>query len=147
MKIGLIYGTNRPNMATTEIVGWLESSLKQKGFTVEVGLNEEFENFDCDAYIVGSPVYAFRVWKPFISYIKKNKKYLQEKPTAMFVVCGIGKLKGLYLRSIRKSMSLDPISKMAFKGYGDLQKKGDFDTLQKVRVDEWVEELENLFKK
>ena len=146
MKIGIIYGTNRPNMATSKIVDWLKSALEQKGFNVEMGLNEEFVNFDCDVYIVGSSVYAFRVWKPFRQFIKENRSHLKGKPIAIFVVCGLEKLNKLYFRSIKKNLSLEPNTRASFKGYGDLDKKGDFELQQKTRVDEWVEILEKLFK-
>ncbi len=144
MKIGIIYNTNRKE-ATYQIVVWLESALEQKDFDVVVGEMNNFQEFNCDAFIIGSAVYGFHVEKKFENYLGDKTDYLRNKPIATFVVCGLTKLSKMYRRGIFESLPSKPISHIAFKGYyypSDI-KKWDSNG-QKSKATEWIDEFERI---
>ena len=144
MKVGIIYNTNRKE-ATHKIVVWLKSALEQKNFEVVIGKMNSFQDFDCDAFIVGSAVYGFHVEKKFELFLGKKAEFLRNKPLATFLVCYFTKLSKMYRRGIFENLPSKPISHMAFKGYynpSDI-KKWDSDG-QKAKAIEWVHELERI---
>ncbi len=145
MKVGIIYNTNRRE-ATYKIVAWLESALGQNKFEVVVGKMGEFQDFDCDAFIVGSAVYGFHVEKKFEKYLGGKKDYFKNKPLATFVVCGLTKLSKMYRRGILKKLPSEPISHTVFKGYYNPSDINTWDIKgQKSKVIEWVDELTKKF--
>ncbi len=144
MKVGIIYNTNRRE-ATYQIVVWLKSALEHKGFDVTVGKMNDFRDFDCDAFILGSAVYGFHVEKKFERFLGDKKHCLQNKPFATFVVCYFTKLSKMYRRGIFENLPSKPISHRAFKGYfnpSDIQKWDS--NGQKTKATEWVHEFERI---
>ena len=144
MKVGIIYNTNRKE-ATYQIVTWLKSALEQKGFDVVVGKMNDFQDFDCDAFIVGSAVYGFHVEKKFEKYLGDKTDYLRNKPLATFVVCGLTKLSKMYRRGIFENLPSKPISHIAFKGYYNPSDIRKWDSNgEKTKATERIHEFERL---
>jgi menaquinone-dependent protoporphyrinogen IX oxidase len=166
MKIGIIYATKRKE-ATVQIVKWIKVALEKSGHTAVAKKVEDFDDFDCDQYILGTAIYIFSVNRAgIINFLRKNKNNLKNKPCNFFIVCGANKLppqkdsKDKPLIKFLKYTFLDPdkymrglvaylpqgsISKTAsFKGY---QEESDKITekfeAQEVIVTKWAESLLN----
>ena len=88
MKIGIVYGTRRTG-ATKEIVSWMTSAFESAGHTVAAAGPDQFDQFDCHLYLLGTAVYAFSAGRAGIPrFIRKNSARISERPTAVFIVCG-----------------------------------------------------------
>ncbi|GEM_PF-6672486 len=161
MKIGIVYGTKR-NAATAEIVGWMSEYLRSLGHSVVCEKPADFDQLDCDLYILGTAVYAFSAKRTGIAaFLRKHAEQIGARPTGLFVVCGSDPLdaggadRGLkaalkklfldpdkYMASVARLLPTPPIGTTFFKGYqepGD-REKIDFES-QKKRAAEWCDSL------
>jgi len=147
MKIGIIFGSDREK-ATKEIVEWLQSRLEKNNFEVILAGPDDYDHFeckDCNAYIVGTAVYAFRPWGPFLAFLEQNQELFENiKRIATFVVCGLPALnRFLYMWRVKRRLPIKPISEEIFKGYGD--ERGDFEKREKDHVLAWADTLAQEF--
>ncbi|MFX0094704.1 MAG: flavodoxin domain-containing protein [Candidatus Hodarchaeota archaeon] len=145
MKIGIIYGTRRKE-ATVQIVAWLKAALEEKGFIVVTGKPKEFQNFDCDGYIVGTAVYAFSIrWTRILNFLKAKQDQFQQKPLATFIVHGYTDPKK-QLNNISKQLPSEPVTQAVFKGYYNEVEFRNWDSnAQKSKAVEWATEIEMKF--
>ncbi|MFW9993302.1 MAG: flavodoxin family protein [Candidatus Odinarchaeota archaeon] len=142
MIIGIIFSTER-NEATIRVVNWLKSALEQKGHDIKVGRPGNYQDFDCDGFIVGSAVYAFQVQKVLLEFLEEEQIHFQGKPLAIFIVCRFVWLAGRYKKSFLKTLPSKPITQAVFKGYRNGE--GNFES-QKSRAIEWAREFEAKIK-
>lgn len=167
MKIGIVFGTRR-NAATMEIASWMSEHLKSRGHVIVSAKPEDFDQFDCDLYVLGTAVYAFSAKRAGIqAFIRKNIERISAKPIAVFIVCGADPLeptgatrtqssdnplkRGLkklfldrdkYMGSVTGLLRNTPVSTAFFKGYQEPEEKAkiDFES-QKQRVAEWCDSI------
>ena len=161
MKIGVAYGTRR-NGATAEIAAWMTERFTQLGHSVTCAKPENFQDFDCDLFVLGTAVYAFSAKRTGLyTFIRRNNERISAKPIAVFIVCGADPLeaasadnplkKGLkklfldrekYLASVTTPLGRAPVSTEFFKGYQEPEdrEKVDFES-QKERVSRWCDSV------
>lgn len=161
MKIGIAYGTKRQG-ATEEIVGWMREYLQAEGHNVVAAKPAEFNELDCDLYLLGTAVYAFsakRVGLP--EFIRRHRRELQGATTGVFIVCGVreeevspsdGVVKRLlkrafldrrkYLASIVRLLPGPPLATVFFQGYQEPEDRAKIDfPAQQQRVISWCSSL------
>ena len=144
MKIGIIFATNRQE-ATVTIISWLKEALKERGAEVTCAAVKDFNDFACDAYILGSAVYGFSAKRSGMGkFLAKHKNKIAKKPFGFFIVCSARKLppkekasgnpfiKFLkytflnpdnYLKSIRLTLPATALTEGIFSGYSDEEDK------------------------
>jgi len=160
MKIGIIYATNREE-ATVQIVKWMTDALQQEGYTVTAGKTENFDDFNCDAYLIGGAVYAFSVKRTKINtWLRNNSRNIQNKPLGAFVIASSDplppkdKMKGNFFTKFLKQTFVNPDryintligllpsapkTTALFKGYMDQEDKDKTNFIsQESKVRNWA---------
>lgn len=161
MKIGIVYGTRR-NAATVEIVEWMTEHFTSLEYGVACAKPEDYNDFGCDLYVLGTAVYAFSAKRTGLNtFIRKHHDRIVEKPVAVFIVCGADPLdpvrevsplkRGLktlflnrekYLASVTSLLVTPPVSTAFFKGYQEPKDRDEVGFVsQKQRVAQWCDSM------
>ncbi len=123
----------------------MRKSLEGLGHTVVCERVDHFTNPACDAYIVGSAVYAFSARRAGMgNFLRRYAKVLAQKPLSIFIVCGADPLppkeqspdSGLkkffkyrfinpdnYLRQLKRAFPAQVTHTAIFKGYDEAADK------------------------
>ena len=164
MKIGIVYGTKR-QAATEEIVRWMNEHLQAQGHVVVSAKPAEFNESDCDLYLLGTAVYAFSAKRAGLpGFMRRYRPRLRGTPTAVFLVCGVGEeavsptdgwvkrtLKRAfldrrkYLAGIVRLLPDPPVATVFFQGYQEPEDRAKIDfSAQQQRVFNWCSSLVGL---
>jgi len=87
MKILVAYETGHGT--TAEIAEAIGEVMREAGAEVDVVRCRKVEDASgYDAFVVGSPIWAFKWLKPATAFLKKNAELLCQRPTAIFLTSG-----------------------------------------------------------
>jgi menaquinone-dependent protoporphyrinogen oxidase len=159
-KILVAYATKCGS--TREIAEFMVKTLQGKGIDADLGEMKTVKSVkDYDALVLGAPMYMFRIIGDAHAFLKKQKKYIEIKPTAFF---SLGPTQdkeedwknvwGNFEKELSKYPWFQPVAKEVFGGRLDSSKlvfpynllpgkdqlpQGDIRDWEKIRA--WTESL------